>query len=74
MDKRDMSRQSTARTTSEHLQENIRDLHYPTDKKGLLEMAEKEKAPEAIKEMIRKMPDKKYRDPKEIDRATGEEK
>ncbi len=38
-----------------------KDVEYPRDapkdKKGLLEMAERTKAPEPIKEMIRRMPE-----------------
>ncbi|MDI6719583.1 MAG: DUF2795 domain-containing protein [Methanomicrobiales archaeon] len=34
----------------------------PKDRKKLLEMAERNKAPEAIKEMIRRMPDRESED------------
>ncbi len=57
--------------TAASLQRSIRGVEYPADRRDLLEMAEKNAAPDSVKEIIQRMPDKEYSDAADVSRTAG---
>ncbi|MHB0856395.1 MAG: DUF2795 domain-containing protein [Anaerolineae bacterium] len=53
------------------VQQHLKGIHYPADKKKLVQQAKDNKAPEEVVSLIERMPEQTYNSPAEVSKAVA---